>query len=297
MLHNVTSQYTNGSIFVKKNISVKKRKLDICVISDAHLGTYGCYANELLTYLSSIEPTTLILNGGMFDISHFKASDFPPSHLNVIKKIVSLASEGTKVYYIKGTHDEIKGNSLGMDPSNIIFCKKLILNLDGKKTWFFHGAIFDAPFFSVKWLAKLGEPGHDVILAISKLVNRFYKKSKKEQFSLSDKNKQNNKKSERYIVDFENKVAALAMDGDYDCVVCGHIQKPKKQLIESPQGDLVYLNSGDWVEHMSSLEYSFKRWKLYRYENDKRSPFFVDEALKNMTINELITSIESKKVS
>ena len=37
-----------------------KRELDIVVISDVHLGTYGCHARELNNYLKSIEPRTLV---------------------------------------------------------------------------------------------------------------------------------------------------------------------------------------------------------------------------------------------
>lgn len=33
-----------------------KRELDIAIISDVHLGTYGCHAKELLNYLNSIKP-------------------------------------------------------------------------------------------------------------------------------------------------------------------------------------------------------------------------------------------------
>lgn len=276
---------------------VKKRKLDICVISDAHLGTYACYADELLTYLSSIEPSTLILNGDMIDIWKFKTSYFPASHLNVIKKIVSMASQGTKVYYIKGNHDHIKGSSLGIDLGNITFCSKLILNLNGKKTWFFHGDIFDVRFLPVKWLAKLGSTGYDIVLGVNKIVNWFLKMNKKEKFSLSGKINREPKNTAKQVANFENKVISLALSRDYDCVVCGHIHKPKKQMVESSQGNLLYLNSGDWVDHMTALEYSFKRWKLYRHKNDKLSPFFVDEALKNIDMNELTNTMEAKKVS
>ena len=47
---------------------MNKRPLDVCVISDIHLGTFGCQAHELLNYLKSIEPKTLILNGDIIDI-------------------------------------------------------------------------------------------------------------------------------------------------------------------------------------------------------------------------------------
>jgi hypothetical protein len=41
-----------------------KRPLDVCVISDLHLGTYGCHAKQLNSYLKSIEPKTLSLDDG-----------------------------------------------------------------------------------------------------------------------------------------------------------------------------------------------------------------------------------------
>ncbi|MEH6406333.1 MAG: UDP-2,3-diacylglucosamine diphosphatase, partial [Leeuwenhoekiella sp.] len=68
-----------------------KRKVELVVISDVHLGTYGSHAQELLYYLQSIKPKTLILNGDIIDIWQFRKRYFPKSHLQVIKKIMSLA--------------------------------------------------------------------------------------------------------------------------------------------------------------------------------------------------------------
>ena len=36
-----------------------KRPLEVCVISDLHLGTYGCHAKQLNSYLKSIQPKTI----------------------------------------------------------------------------------------------------------------------------------------------------------------------------------------------------------------------------------------------
>ena len=68
---------------------MNKRPLDVCVISDIHLGTFGCQAHELLNYLKSIEPKTLILNGDIIDIWQFNKRYFPASHMAVIKRIFS----------------------------------------------------------------------------------------------------------------------------------------------------------------------------------------------------------------
>lgn len=79
---------------------MKKRNIDIVVISDVHLGTYGCHATELLEYLKMVSPKILILNGDIIDSWQFRKSYSPKSHLKVIKKILDFTSKGTKVYYI-----------------------------------------------------------------------------------------------------------------------------------------------------------------------------------------------------
>ncbi|MBQ4914976.1 UDP-2,3-diacylglucosamine diphosphatase [Maribacter sp. MMG018] len=273
---------------------MKKRKLDIALISDVHLGTYDCYADELLAYLCSIQPKTLILNGDIVDIWQFKKSYFPASHLNVIKKIVSMASKGTEVYYIMGNHDHAPKTLANISLGNIKFCRKLVLDLHGKKAWFFHGDVFDIPWINGRWMAKLGSFGFSLLINCNKLNNWFLKNLKKEKYSLANKIKDNEEWSEKYISNFEETVIDVAIENHYDYVVCGHIHQPKKKNVETPKGSTTYLNSGDWVENLTALEYSLKRWKLYQYKNDKLSPFFMDEALKQMNINELIASISNK---
>ena len=122
---------------------MKKRKVEICVISDVHLGTYGCHASELLDYLDSIKPKILILNGDIIDIWQFRKSYFPKSYLKVVKKLISFTSKGTKVYYITGNHDEMLRKFSDTHMGNFSLIDKLVLNLDGKKAWFFHGDVFD----------------------------------------------------------------------------------------------------------------------------------------------------------
>jgi predicted MPP superfamily phosphohydrolase len=45
----------------------EKRAVDVVVLSDVHLGTYGCHALELAEYLKSIQPKLLVLNGDIID--------------------------------------------------------------------------------------------------------------------------------------------------------------------------------------------------------------------------------------
>lgn len=268
-----------------------KRKVEVAVISDIHLGTYGCHAKQLITYLNSIEPKHLILNGDIIDIWQFNKRYFPKSHLKVIKKIMDLATEGTKVTYITGNHDEMLRKFSDTYIGNISIVNKKVLELDGKKAWFFHGDVFDVSIQNAKWLAKLGGYGYDLLILINRLVNWFLERMGKEKYSLSKKIKNSVKSAVKYVSDFENVVSDLAIENGYDFVICGHIHQPKMLMKENKHGKTTYLNSGDWVENFTALEYQFKRWKIYNYNNDKLLPFYADEDIKEMEIKDLIAAI------
>jgi hypothetical protein len=38
------------------------------------------------------------------------------------------------------------------------------------------------------------------------------------------------------------------------------------KTVETPEGKVVYLNSGDWVEHLTALEYNRSEWKIFQYD-------------------------------
>ena len=268
-----------------------KRKVEIAVISDVHLGTYGCHAKQLITYLNSIEPKHLILNGDIVDIWQFSKRYFPKSHLKVIKKIMDFATEGTKVTYITGNHDEMLRRFSDMTIGNISIVNKKVLDLDGKKAWFFHGDVFDVSIQNAKWLAKLGGYGYDLLILVNRLVNWCLERLGREKYSLSKKIKNSVKSAVKYISDFENVVSDLAIENGYDFVVCGHIHQPKMLTKENKHGKTTYLNSGDWVENFTALEYQFKRWKIYNYNSDKLAAFYADEDIKEMGIKDLIAAI------
>ncbi|WP_431121254.1 UDP-2,3-diacylglucosamine diphosphatase [Flagellimonas flava] len=275
---------------------MKKRKIELAVISDVHLGTYGCHADELIAYLNSIQPKKLVLNGDIIDIWQFSKRYFPASHLKVLKKLIGMASKGVEVFYITGNHDEMLRKFSDTSMGNFKIMNKLVLNLDGKKAWIFHGHVFDMSIQNAKWLAKLGGYGYDLLILINSFVNWCLAKMGREKYSLSKRIKNGVKSAVKYINNFERTAADLAIENHYDYVICGHIHQPKKERYENKYGSCVYLNSGDWVENLTALEYSFKRWRIYHYNHDRLSPFFVDEDLKDMDMNELIASITDQNV-
>jgi UDP-2,3-diacylglucosamine pyrophosphatase LpxH len=242
-----------------------KRKVEIVVISDVHLGTYGCHAKEVLQYLNSVKPKKLILNGDIFDIWQFRKRYFPIAHLQVIKKIISLAAKGTMVYYLTGNHDEKLRKFSDTKMGNIYIMDKLVLGLDGKKAWFFHGDVFDASIQHAKWLAKLGGWGYDLLIRINSLVNFLLVGLGREKYSLSKKIKNSVKGAVKFISNFEETAAELAIHNEYDYVVCGHIHQPVIKKFSNENGSCTYMNSGDWVENLTALEYNHEQWRIYHH--------------------------------
>jgi UDP-2,3-diacylglucosamine pyrophosphatase LpxH len=247
----------------------KKRKLEYVVISDIHLGTYGCKATELLNYLKTIEPKVLILNGDIIDIWQFNKRYFPKAHMNVIKHITSLLSNGTDVYYITGNHDEMLRKFKGFQLGNFKILNKLILTIDDKKAWFFHGDVFDVTMKHSKWLAKLGGKGYDMLIRLNTFINWISKLFGYGKLSLSKKIKNSVKSAVKFINHFEETVSDIAIDNKYDYVICGHIHQPEIREISNLKGSTTYLNSGDWIENLTALEYKNNKWSLYEYAKDE----------------------------
>lgn len=247
----------------------KKRKIDLLVISDVHLGTFGCRAKELLSYLKTVNPGTLIINGDFIDIWQFNKRYFPKSHMKVIKYISSLLVSGTKVYYITGNHDEMLRKFKGFQLGSLEIVNKVVLELDGKKAWFFHGDVFDVSMKHSKWLAKLGGIGYDFLIMLNTAVNRISEILGKGRISLSKKIKNSVKGAIKFIDDFEETAAEIAISNGYDYVICGHIHQPQMREISGKNGgSVIYLNSGDWIENLSALEYQEGSWSIYEYARD-----------------------------
>jgi UDP-2,3-diacylglucosamine pyrophosphatase LpxH len=265
---------------------IKKRKLDILVLSDVHLGTYGCHAKELLQYLKTVKPKTVILNGDIIDIWQFSKRYWPKSHMRIVKQVMSWMSKGVKIYYITGNHDEMLRKFVGFKMGSLKIVNKVILDLDdGKKAWFFHGDVFDVTMQHSKWLAKLGAVGYDTLIHINSFANFISEKIfKKGKLSLSKKIKNSVKSAVKFINSFEQTAADIGISNKYEYVVCGHIHQPEMREIENEHGKIMYLNSGDWIENLTALEYAEGQWEIYRYD-EKEMMHMIEYGLEDEELN------------
>ena len=271
----------------------KKRKVEILVLSDIHLGTYGCHAKQLLSYLKTIRPKMVVLNGDIIDIWQFSKRYWPKSHMKIVKYIMNWMSKGIKIYYVTGNHDEMLRRFCGFKIGSLQIVNKVVVPLANNKTaWFFHGDVFDVTMQHSKWLAKLGAVGYDTLILINTFANFISEKIfKRGKLSFSKKIKNSVKSAVKFINNFETTAADIGISNKYDYVICGHIHQPEMKEIINHHGSIMYLNSGDWIENLTALEYNNGEWVIYKYDEATMMKIQEDEEEPEPSNNQLFTNM------
>lgn len=271
---------------------MRKRNIEVVVISNVHLGSEDCHADELLSYLNSIKPKQVILNGDFIDTDMLRNGHLPSTHLRVLKKIIGLMSTGTLVSYTIGQNDLFIRKFAPFTLEKFRLRNHMTLDLDGKMAWFLNRDLFDISPVIVRWLAGSGSLGFGLLLKLSTFyscLRRFFRKANKKPHKVAID-------SVSQVQQIEKALADLAIEQAVDYVICGHLRAPKKELLATGHGSCTLLSAGDWIKSLTALEYSFKRWKIYHYSEDKLPAFYADEDLKGMDMNELLAILVDNRI-
>ena len=168
----------------------------------------------------------------------------------------------TGVIYVRGNHDDFLDNILPFVFGKIHLVKDYTYISKGRKYLILHGDIFDSITTNLRWLAKLGDVGYTFLLWLNKVYNVYRIRRGLPYYSLSQVIKQKVKSAVSYISDYEKELVKLARSKGCDGVICGHIHHPAM----TQYGDVLYLNSGDWVESLTALVENYDGdWKIIYY--------------------------------
>ena len=264
-----------------------KRNLDILVISDLHLGTYGSEADEVLAYLDTIDADKIVINGDFVDIMLFNKRFWPSSHMKVVKYFLDLISMGKEIYYVTGNHDELMRKFLNFKIQNFKIVNQIVLDTPEGKVWMFHGDVFD---FSIQtgWLTKLAGFLYDYMIMFNSWINKkIMRPLGRKRLNFSKTIKANVKTAVQYFANFEIKAAEIAQKNGYKYVVCGHIHTPKIESFNINGEEIIYMNSGDWLESLSSLEYVDNKWSIYMHKRTEQEYKGDNDSRIEMTNKEL----------
>lgn len=241
-----------------------KTNFKTIVISDVHLGTKGSKAKEVARFLKQYTCENLILNGDIIDGWQLrKSGSWKRKHTRFFNRMLKMMEEDhTKVYYLRGNHDDFLDQILPLQIGNLSIQADMIYESCGKKYFITHGDIFDSVTTNLRWIAYLGDVGYTFLLWLNRLVNYHRRKRGMPYFSLSQYIKGKVKTAVAYVDQYEEELAKMAKSKGCDGIICGHIHKAENRTIDG----ITYLNSGDWVETMSALaEDHDGNWQLIFY--------------------------------
>jgi UDP-2,3-diacylglucosamine pyrophosphatase LpxH len=226
-------------------------------ISDLHLGFRGANSSAILSFLKSVQCDYLYLVGDIFDLWAMKKKIWWNSDCTaIIRHILKMAKNGTKVVYLPGNHDDAIRSFLPFSFGTEIEIKDEAIHItsNGTKFILIHGDQFDAIVGKLKWLSVLGSVIYDWLLVGNDILHKIrVKLGYHSYWSLAGYMKQKAKKAVSYINDFEKAVLYHIIKNDCDGGICGHIHKAKIETVEKDGKTYIYANCGDWVETNSAI--------------------------------------------
>ncbi|MEM1330018.1 MAG: UDP-2,3-diacylglucosamine diphosphatase [Planctomycetota bacterium] len=219
-------------------------------LSDLHLGSGGCRAAELASFLKRIECDTLYLVGDVIDMWRLRQRWYwPEKHNRVITRILKLAKQGTRVVFVPGNHDEHARQYVGLHFGGVEVAREAVHETaDGRRLLITHGDQFDLVVKHARALSVLGSTAYDTLVVLNTHYNRLRRMMGLSYWSLSYALKMKVKRACTYIARFEDSLIDEARRRGFDGVVCGHIHKA-----ELRRGETDYFNCGDWVESCTAL--------------------------------------------
>ena len=228
-----------------------RERLRSIFISDVHLGTQGCQAAALLSFLKSNPSDHLYLVGDIIDGWQLRRRWYwPQEHNDVVQKILRRVRKGCRVVFVPGNHDEFVRHFVDHHFGGVeVVSEAVHTTADGKRLWVVHGDLYDGVIQYAKWLAHLGDTLYEFTLRLNRHFNSLRARLGLPYWSLTQYLKHRVKGAVNFISSFETALAAEARKRGLDGVVCGHIHRAEMRVIDGT----LYCNDGDWVESLTAL--------------------------------------------
>ena len=144
-------------------------------ISDIHLGTKGCKAEELCQFLKHNTSESIFLVGDIID--GWKLSrkwGWPQAHSNVLRRLLTRAKRGTMIYYVVGNHDEFLRPWLKhkLAIGNIMLANEFSYTDTKGRQWLItHGDLFDQVTRHWRWVSICGDRAYTILLSLNGILH------------------------------------------------------------------------------------------------------------------------------
>jgi len=221
-------------------------------LSDIHLGTRACRAEQLLSFIRDYDSEYIYLLGDIIDFwAMSRGVYWPAQHNTIVQKILRKARHQTQIILIPGNHDEALREYVGSSFGNITLASEYIHTAaNGKRYLLLHGDEYDQVTTYHRWISILGDVSYTFLVHLNRALSFLRRKfGISGYWSLADYAKRNVLQAVSFISNFEDAVAHNVKHRGLDGAICGHIHTPVIKQI----GGVTYANCGDWVDSCSAI--------------------------------------------
>ena len=227
------------------------RRYRALFISDLHLGTKACQAEAFIDFLRCHDAARIYLIGDIVDFWRIKRGIYwPQAHNDVLQKLCARCARAPTSSSFPAITTRpcaiIADRASAASLSSAISC--MSAPTEGAIS-IIHGDEFDVVVRYAKWLALFGDWSYMVALWANTHFNAVRRWLGMPYWSLSAYLKQRVKRAVNYIGEFETALAQEARRHGAQGVICGHIHHAAMRQL----GDVIYINTGDWVESCTAV--------------------------------------------
>jgi len=237
-------------------------------LSDIHLGTRACQADQLQAFLKHYESEYLFLVGDIIDFwSMSRGIVWSQAQNTVVQKVLRKARHGVKVIFVPGNHDEALREYVGTSFGDIeLVMEHEHTTADGKRFILLHGDEFDQVTRYHRWVAVLGDVLYNFLVRVNVLLSLIRRTLRISGYwSLAGFAKRQVKGALEFIYGFEDSVVRAVKARGFDGVICGHIHAAALKTIDG----VTYINCGDWVDSCTAIvEHLDGRMELLHWKGE-----------------------------
>jgi len=234
----------------------------VYLASDFHLGIFDREENEqrenmILHWLDHIktDATHLFLLGDVFDFWFEYKDVVPKGYFRLLAKLYELKQQNINIYYFTGNHDMWIENYFSQYLGITVFKTEKYFIINGKKYLIGHGDGVGKNELSYKLLKWIFRKRFSIFL-YRMLHPRW-------AFVLahycSQQSRKKSKLNRALMPVFKEKTLQ-----DHCTIIYGHYHHPSMEQISD---NILYMNTGDWIEHFSYIKIEKEQAKLIYFKN------------------------------
>ena len=237
------------------------------VVSDVHLAVHEAgqpTMERFIAFLRQLEPSEisrLIILGDLFDFWFEYRHVVFSGYFDVLRALADLRDGGVEMHFICGNHDFWAGRFLREELAFTIHDGAAHLPFGGRRVMLVHGDGLNPRDWSYRLYKRIARLR--IVVGAFRLIHPDWAMKLAQWVSHgSRKLHADDLRTGAEIKPLQDFARRALAEGRADVVMCGHSHHPTFETHPTPEGTGVYINTGDWLEHESYVEWDGEDFRL-----------------------------------